>query len=86
MDAISHFECKLNQLPLTLCPPMPTEPIGKVLNKYTNTLCNAQKKTSFESSLLQDITILNENDSSQLEDWLTDVETTSDLKANAELN
>ena len=58
---------------------MPAEPIGKVLNKYTNTLCNAQKKTSLESSLLQNITKLNGNDSSQLEDWLTDIETTSDL-------
>ena len=79
MDAISHLELKLNQLALTLCPPMPAEPIGEVLNKYTNTICNAQKKTSFESSLLQDITILNGNDSSQLEDWLTDIETVSDL-------
>ena len=79
MDAISHLECKLNQLAITLCPPMPAEPIGEVLNKYTNTLWNAQKKMSLESSLLQDITILNGNDSSQLEDWLTDIETASDL-------
>ena len=76
MDAISHLECKLNQLLLTLHLPMPVEPIGEVLNKYTNTLCNAQKKTSFESSLLQDITILKGTDSSQLEDWLTNIETT----------
>ena len=62
------------------------EPIGEVLNKYTNTLCNAQKKTSLESSLLQDITVLNGNDSSQSEDWLMDIETTSDLMAKAELN
>ena len=34
---------------------------------------------SLESSLLQDITMLNGNDSSQLEDWLTDIETASDL-------
>ena len=60
-----------------LCPP--TEPIGEVLNKYTNTLCTAQKKTSLESSLLQDIPILNGNESSQLEDWLIDIETTSEL-------
>ena len=63
MDAISHLECKLNQLAITLHPPMPAEPIGEVLNKYTNTLCDAQKKMSLESSLLQDITILNGNDS-----------------------
>ena len=34
---------------------------------------------SLESSLLQDITVLNGKDSSQLEDWLTDIETASDL-------
>ena len=59
--------------------PMPAEPIGEVLNKYTDTLCNAQKKTSFVNSLLQDITVLNGNDASKLEDWLTDIEATSDL-------
>ena len=47
--------------------------------QYKNTLCNAQKKTSFVNSLLQDITILNRNNSSQLEDWLTDIKTASDL-------
>ena len=39
----------------------------------------SEEKTSLESSLLQDIPILNGNDSSQLEDWLTDIETTSEL-------
>ena len=39
-DAIKHLEQKLNQLAITLCPSM--EPIGEVLNKYTDTLCNAQ--------------------------------------------
>ena len=76
-DAIKHLEQKLNQLAITLCPSM--EPIGEVLNKYTDTLCNAQKKTSLENSLLQDIPILNGNDSSQLEGWLTDIETASEL-------
>ena len=76
MDAIKHMEQKLNQLAITLCPP--TEPIGEVLNKHTNTLCTTQQKTSLENSLLQDIPILNGNDSSQLEDWLTDIETTSE--------
>ena len=62
MDAINHLEQKLNQLAITFCPP--AEPIGEVLNKYTKTLCTAQKKTSLESSLLQDVSILNGNDSS----------------------
>ena len=76
-DTIQHLEQKLNQLAITLCPS--TEPIGELLTKYTDTLCNAQKKTSLGSSLLQDIPILNGNDSSQLEDWLTDIETASEL-------
>ena len=38
-----------------------------------------KKKMSLENSLLQDIPILNGNDSSQLQDWLTDIETASDL-------
>ena len=79
MDAISHLECKLNQLALTFCLPTPSEPIEEILHQYTNTSCNSQKNTSFVNSLLQDITILNGNDSSQLEDWLTDIKTTSDL-------
>ena len=77
MDAIKHLEQKLNQLAITLCPS--TEPVGEVLTTYTDTLCNALKKTSLESSLLQDIPILIGNDSSQFEDWLTDIETASEL-------
>ena len=76
-DAIKQMEQKLNQVEITLCPS--TEHTGEILNKYTETLCNAQKKMSLENSLLQDIPILNGNDSSQLEDWLTDIETASEL-------
>ena len=76
-DAIHQLEQKLNQLTLTLCPP--SEPIEEVLDKYTDILCTTQKKTSLESSLLQDIPTLNGLDSSQLEDWFTDIETASEL-------
>ena len=34
---------------------------------------------SFANTLLQDITIFNGNDSSQLQDWFIDIETASDL-------
>ena len=60
-----------------LCPL--SDPIEQVLGKYTETLCTAQKKTSLESSLLQDIPTLTGQDSSQLEDWLIDIETASEL-------
>ena len=76
-DAIQQLEQKLNQLAITLHPP--SEPTEEVLDKYTDTLCNAQKKTSLESSLIQDIPTLNGQDSSQLVDWLTDIETASEL-------
>ena len=76
-EAIHKIEQRLNDLTLTLhCQNTPLE---NVLDRYTETLCTAQKKTSLESSLLQDIPILNGQDSSQLEDWLTDIETASEL-------
>ena len=52
-EAIHDLEQRLNELTLTLR--RPDTPIENVLDRYTKTLCTAQKKTSLESSLLQDI-------------------------------
>ena len=76
-EAIHKIEQRLNDLTLALH--HQNTPIEKVLDRYTETLCTEQKKTSLENSLLQDIPILNGQDSSQLEDWLTDIETASEL-------
>ena len=76
-EAIHEIEQRLNDLTLALR--RQNTPIEKVLDRYTETLCSVQKKTSLESSLLQDIPILNGQDSSQLENWLTDIETASEL-------
>ena len=76
-DAIHQLEQMLNQLTITLHPP--SQPIEEVLDKYTDALCTTQKKTFLESLFLQDIPTLNGQDSSQLEDWLTDIETASEL-------
>ena len=76
-EAIHQLEQRLNGLTLTLHPS--SDPIEEVLDKYTETLCTVQKKTSLESSLLQDIPTLNGQDSSQLDDWLTDIEMASEL-------
>ena len=76
-EAIHDLEQRLNRLTLTLH--HSDTPIENVLDRYTETLCTAQKKTSLESSFLQDIPILNGQDSSQLEDWLMDIETASEL-------
>ena len=61
-EAIQQLEQRLNRLTLTLHPS--SDPIEQVLGKYTKTLGTAQKKTSLESSLLQDIPTLNGQDSS----------------------
>ena len=45
------------------------------------TICSAQKQTNFMNTLIQDIPIFNGNDSTQLEDWLVDIETAADLTA-----
>ena len=76
-EAIHKIEQKLNDLTLALR--HQHTPIKNVLDQYTETLCTAQKKTSLENTLLQDIPILNGQNSSQLEDWLTDIETAAEL-------
>ena len=78
-DTISHLECKLNRLALTLHLSTLLGPLDEVSQQYTDTLCTAQKKASFVNTLLQDITIFNVKDSLQLEDWFIDIKTASDL-------
>ena len=43
------------------------------------TLCSAQKQTTFVNALIQDIPTFNGSDSTQSEDWLVDIETAADL-------
>ena len=77
LDAIHELEQRLNQLTFALRPS--AEPIGNILDKYTDTLCMAQKKTQLENSLFQDIPTFNGTETSQLEEWITDIETASEL-------
>ena len=78
-EAINQIECELHRLSLALCPSAPSEPLDYVGQQYTETLCTVQKKTTFANTLLQDITIFNDSNSSQVEDWLIDVETAANL-------
>ena len=50
-----------------------------MLKQYTDTPCTTQKQTNFATSLLQDIPIFTGYDATLLEDWLTDIETVTDL-------
>ena len=78
-EALNHIEHKLQRLSISLHPSAPPEPLEEVLKHYTDTLCSAQKQTKFTTSLLQDILIFTGHDTTLLEDWLKDIETTTDL-------
>ena len=84
LDAIHELEQRLNQLTFALRPS--AEPIGNILDKYTDTLCMAQKKTQLENSLFQDIPTFNGTEASHLEEWITDIETASELTTKVERN
>ena len=80
-EALNHIERELQRLSISLNPPAHMEPLGEVIKHYTNTLCSAQKQTNLTNSLLQDISGFNGHDTTQLEDWLLDIETAADLTA-----
>ena len=80
-ETLTHKEHELERLSISLSPPASTEPLGEVIQHYTNTLCSAQKQTNLTNSLLQDIPVFNGHDTTHLEDWLMDMETAADLTA-----
>ena len=63
MEAINHLECDLHRLSLTFRPSAPLEPLDEVLQQYMETLCSAQKQTTFANTLIQDIPTFNGSDS-----------------------
>ena len=78
---LNHIEHELQRLSISLHPPASTEPLGEEISHYANTLCPAQKQTNLTNSLLQDISVFNGHDATQLEDWLVDIEIAADLTA-----
>ena len=82
METLDHIQCELQNLLIAIHhpqPPAPAEPFGKVLCQYMDTLCSTQKQCNLTNSLMQDITVFNEHDSTKLKDWLIDIETASHL-------
>ena len=86
MEAINHLEFELHRLSITCQPSAPQEPMDRVLQQYTETLCLTQKQTTFANTSIQDISTFNGSDSTQLEDWLIDIETTANLTDESRLN
>ena len=66
---------------ISLNQPTPTETFAEVIRHYMNSLCSAQEQTNLTNSLVQDISLFNGHDATQLEDWLVDMETVADLTA-----
>ena len=78
-EAINCLECELYRLSLGLCPSVPLECLDYVLQQYMETLCTAQKQTTFANTLIQDIPTFNGSNSMQLEDWLVDIKIAANL-------
>ena len=79
MEAINCLEHELHRLSLMFRPTAPPEHLDKVIQQYMETLCSAQKQTTFANTLIQDIPTFSGSDSTQLEDWLIDIKTVADL-------
>ena len=54
-EAINHLECELPQIVPSIHSSAPLEPLDEVLQQYTETICTAQKQTTFANTLIQDI-------------------------------
>ena len=68
MEAVKHLEHELHRLSLTFQPSAPPKPLDEVQQQYMETLCTAQKQTTFVNTLIQDIPTFNGSNSTQLED------------------
>ena len=83
-EGLDHIKWKLQNFSLMLrvqptSTPVPTEPCVEVICQYTDILCTTQKQTNLTNSLLQDTAIFNAHHPTNLEEWLMDLETATDL-------
>ena len=83
-ETLDHIQCELQNLSIAIHqphPPAPAGPLREVIWQYTDTLCTMQKHFNITNSLMQDIPVFNEHDSTRLEDWFTDIEMAADLSS-----
>ena len=78
--SLSHASATTHLNPNTYCT------LWRGNTSVYNTLCTKQKQMNLTHSLLQDITVFNEYNSTKLEDWLTDIETAAISLMKVELN
>ena len=72
-ESLHCIEQELQWLSISLNSPTHTEPLGKVLKHYMNTLCS-------QSHCYRIYLIFTGHDTTLLEDWVVDIETAADLK------
>ena len=80
-EGLSQLTDKLQHLTIVLQPVLQSskEPVHKTMQAYKDTLCTAQRESNLTMTVLQDIPIFDGQDSSKLEDWFMDIETTTDI-------
>ena len=83
-EGLDCIEQELQSLTLMLqaqptSTPAPTEPFREVIHQYTDILCTTKKQKNLTNSLLQYISVFNKHELTNLEEWLTDLETAADL-------
>ena len=55
------------------------EPVHKTMQAYMDTLCTTQRESNLTMTMLQGIPTFDGQDSSKLEDWFMEIETTADI-------
>ena len=67
-ETLDYIQHELQNLSIAIHhphPPAPAEPLREVIWQYRGTLCTTQKQSNFTNSLLQDIPVFNEHDSTK---------------------
>ena len=83
MAELMHLTEKLQHLTMMLHPhssPQPKEePVHKTMQAYTDTLCATLRESNLTTTMLHDTPTFNGQESSKLEGWFMDIETTTDI-------
>ena len=86
MDTLDCIEHELQKRTITIHTRTPSKPLKEVIQHYMNTLCTALKQTNLKTSLSKDMPIFHGHGATQLEVWLTDIETAADLMNESRAN
>ena len=80
-EEMSQLTDKLQHLTMALqpVPQLSEEPVHKTMQAHTNTLHATQRESNLTTTMLQDIPTFDWQDSSKLEDWFIDIETTTGI-------